>query len=604
MRRPNFFNAWSAGVWPIPIFIRLKEGASPLDLEKRFAAFTAQHFGKEIEAAKANGWTRSEVPFRFGLQNIKDVYLDAGVYQGKGLTETLILSGFALLVLIMACVNFTNLSIGTAAFRAKEIGVRKIVGAERRQLFSQFLSDSLMTVAAAASAGILAAALFLPTFNRLMDKDYHPADLFSVPGGLSLAALLAAAGFLAGGYPALVMAGFRPVEILRGRLKAGPKKIFTNALVVFQFTISVILIISTIVIQRQMKTLLTKDLGYRRDGLIAVSTQENRVEPALQLLSLFKNLAAGNPEITGITACGAPFGLSPAPRQDTPDIDFHWDVVDPAFMRTIGADVVRGEDFRRDGSLDRSSVLVNESFVKAFGGGVPLGLTVGQVVEKSRPGYDIPDNVKPLVIRGVVKDFQFAPLEFGIFPAAFYTNPVSAYSRILIRVSTHSLRSTLDFIERKWKEIRPEKPIRYYLQDEALKQLLYNEIRWNQVVSFCSILTILMACMGIFGLTQITLSARTRDVGIRKILGAGSFRVAFEIYRDVFRILAAANILAWPAAFFILGSALNAFPYRISLGWGDFLAGGALTAGIAGISIFVLVAKAAKAQPVAALKQN
>ncbi len=604
MGMPEIFRTGAQGVWPIPIFVQLKKGTSPANIESRFPALVAQHFGKDVEEARRDGWTRSEVPFSFGLQNIRDVYLSDDVYQGKGLTEALLLSGIALLIMIMACVNFTNLSIGTAAFRAKEIGVRKVVGAARRQLIRQFLQESLIMVAVAASVGIIEALLLLPTFNRLMEESYVPADLLSIPILPVLAVLLVTTAFLAGAYPAVVMAGFQPTEIIRGKFKPGTTRTFTKALVVFQFTLSVILMISAFVIQRQMKMLSGLDLGYRKEGLIAVATQENATETSRNLFSLYRDLVGRDPAVTGITACGTQFGLTPAPRADTEDIDFHWDVVDPAFMRTLGVPIVRGQDYFPDRPPDKNTVLVNESFVRAFGLGDPIGLTVGEAVARNRPGYGIPDFVKPLAIRGVVKDFHFAPLQFGIFPAAFYANPISAYGRILIRVSTNSVRRTLDVLEKRWKEIRPEKPFRYYLQDEALGRLLQNEDRWNRIVSFASALIILMACLGVFGLTQLSLSARVKEIGIRKILGAGAVRVGLETYLKIFGLLAAANVLAWPAAYFVLGKVLQYFPYRVSIGWGDFLAGATVCAGMAAFSVMALVVRAAQASPIAALRRN
>ncbi len=602
---PDLLTVGDRGLWWIPVYVQLKPGVRAADLEKRFPAFTVQHFGGDIARFKAvRGWTRPEVPFSFGLQNIRDVYLDSSVYRGKGLTESLLLTGIVLLVLVMAGINFTSLSLGTASFRAKEIGIRKVVGAERRQIIHQFWGETLITVGGSAVAGIGLAAALLPAFSQLIGKSYELTDLFSLSNALAVAALVVMTGALAAAYPSLVMASFRPVEIIRGKFRFGRKKSFSKALVILQFALSAILIISALVFQKQMRVLNHKDLGYDREGLIAVRTQENRAESSRRLVALFRERVVQDPHVLGLSACSAAFGLSPAPRQDTDRIDLHSSAVDPDFLRTIGAAVVSGEDFRPDQSTNAGTALVNESFVRAFGVDAPVGMTVGQAIAVHEPGYRIQDGLKSLVIRGVAEDFHFAPLSFGVFPAIFYAGPGSGYSRMLVRVSTASLPETLKFLERQWRAIRPDKPFLYYFQDEALWQLLQAERRWTQIVGFCSALAIFLAAMGIFGLTSISMNSRVREIGIRKTFGAPSARIVREAYRDLLGPVAAAIGLAWPAAYFLLQKALQKFPYRIDIPVMDFLLGGVLTVAIAVATTLVLVLKAAAASPVESLRRE
>jgi putative ABC transport system permease protein len=605
LNKPGFLTEWSDGVWPIPVYVQLKPGVRAAGLEKRLPAFTAQYFGRDIERLRGEGgWSRAEVPFSFGLQNIRDVYLDSSVYLGKGLTESFVLSGIVLLILIMAGVNFTSLSLGTASFRAKEIGIRKVIGAERRQIIHQFWGETMITVGGAALAGIGLAVFALPAFNQLIGKDYRWVEFLSLPNVFAVLALVLVTGALTAVYPSLVMASFRPVEIIRGKFRFGRKRSFTKALVVFQFALSVILIISALAFQKQMRVLNEKDLGYEREGLLAVRTQENRAEASHRLVALFRERVVQNPHVLGVSASSAAFGLSPAPRNDTDRIDLHWNGVDTDFLRTIGAQVVQGEDFRSDHAANSGTALVNESFVRAFGVESPVGMTVGQAAAIHEPGYDIGDHLKHLIIRGVVKDFQFAPLSFGIFPAIFYVQPTTTFSRMLIRISTDSLPETLKFLERQWREIRPSKPFLYYFQDQALGQLLQAEMRWTQVTSFCSFLAILLACMGVFGLTSISLNARVKEIGIRKTFGAPSARIVGDAYRDFLGPVVVSIALAWPAAFVLLQKALQKFPYRIEIPVADFLLGGFLTLGIAAATILVLVLKAAAASPVASLHRE
>jgi putative ABC transport system permease protein len=459
LNRPDFLTGWNPGVWPIPVYILLKPGVQAADLEKRFPAFTAQFFGRELERHRAEkGWSCPEVPFSFGLQNIRDVYLDSSVYLGKGLTESLVLSGIVLLILVMAGINFTSLSLGTASFRAKEIGIRKVVGADRRQLVGQFWGETMITVGGAASAGIGFAVLLLPAFNQVIGKRYVWTDFLSLPSVLAVVVLVLITGGLTAAYPSLVMASFRPAEIVRGKFRFGRKRGFTKALVVFQFALSAILIISALVFQKQMRALNERDLGYGREGLLAIRTQDNGEATSRRLVALYRERVLQNPHILGLTASSAAFGLSPAPRQDTERIDCHWNGIDADFLRTIGAKTVLGEDFRSDHVTNSGTALVNESFVRAFGVESPLGMTIGQAVALHEAGYDIPDDLKGLMIRGITEDFQFAPLAFGVFPAIFHVQPTTVFSRMLVRVSTSSLNETLKFLEKQWGDIRPDKP--------------------------------------------------------------------------------------------------------------------------------------------------
>ena len=604
LNQPDFLTVGTPGVWPIPIYVRLKPGVRAADLEKRFPAFTAQYFDRDIAEARAQGWPRPEIPFSFGLQNIRDVYLDSSVYLGKGLTEILALSGVVLLILAMAGINFTCLSLGTAYFRAKEIGIRKVIGAERRQLIHQFWGETMITVGGAALVGIGLAVALLPAFSQLIGIQYARADLFSLPNLLAVALLVLLTGAVTAAYPSLVMTSFRPVEIFRGRFGFGRRRSFTKALVVLQFALSAILIISTLVFQKQMRALNERDLGYSREGLLAVRTQENDAEASHSLVALFRERIVRNHQVLGLSACSAPFGLSPAPRQDTDEIDLHWNGVDPDFLRTIGGRVVAGEDFRSGQGADSGSALVNESFARAFGVESPVGMTVGQAAAVHEPAYSIPEDLKTLVIRGVAKDFQFAPLPFGIFPAIFHAQPTAVFSRMLIRVSTASLSETLQFLERQWRDIRPGKPFLYYFQDEALGTLLEAERRWTRIVVSCALLAILLACMGIFGLTSLSMNSRVKEIGIRKTFGAPSARIVGEAYRDLLAPVAAAIALAWPAAFFLLRKALQEFPCRIDIPAADFILGAAITLAVAVVTTLVLVLKAAAASPVASLQRE
>ncbi len=533
---PGYLTEWGSAYTNLRVYVLLKPGVGASDVEKRFPAFTRQYFDPIIKLFRAErGWSRPEVPVSFALQNIRDIYLDAGVYGGKGLTESLVLSGLVLLILMMAGINFTSLSFGTASFRAKEIGIRKVIGAERSQLLRQFWGETMITVGGAAIVGIGLAALLVPAFSYLIGKSYVWTDFLSLSNVLAAAVLVLTAGSLAAAYPSLVMASFHPSEIIRGKFRLGRKRSITKALVVFQFALSAVLIISALVFQKQMRVLNKKDLGYDREGMLAVRTYETGAESSRRLVGLFRERVLRNPHVLGITASSAAFGLGAGPMYDDRRIgvSLHWNGVDPDFLRTIGAKVVLGEDFRSDQSANTGTALVNESFVHDFGVKSPIGMTVGQAVALHAPEARISDLLRGLVIRGVAKDFYFAGLSSGFFPAVFHVQPVSVISRMLIRVSTESLPETIKFLEQQWRAVCPDKPFSYYFQDEALANLLQSERRWTQIAGFCSALAILLASMGIFGLTSISMNARVKEIGIRKTFGASSGGIVREAYCDL-----------------------------------------------------------------------
>ncbi len=604
LKRPGYLTEWSDGYEPLPVYVLLKPGVRASDLEKRFPVFTAQYFDRFIMRARDRGWSRSELPLSFGLQNIRDVYLDSSVYGGKGLAESVVLSGIVLLILIMAGVNFTNLSLGMASFRAKEIGIRKVIGAERRQLTRQFWGETMIAVGGAALMGIGIAVALVPAFSQLIGKSYGWTDFLSLPSVLAVSILTLIIGSLTAAYPALMMASFRPVDIMRGKFRFGRKRTFARALIVFQFALSAVLVISALAFQEQMRVLNEKDLGYDREGLLAVPTQENGVASSRRLVSLYRERIVQNPHVEGFAASNAAFGLSAAPVYDKNGIAVHWNGVDADFLRTIGAKVVQGEDFRPDGSTNSGTALVNESFVRAFGVESPVGMTVGQAVALRETEFDIRDDLKALVIRGVTEDFYFAPLSSGIFPAIFHVQPTVAYRRMVIRVSSVSLSETIKFLDQQWRAICPDKPFTYYFQDLALGQLLQAERRWTRIMGLCSVLAILLASMGIFGLTSISMNSRVREIGIRKTFGAPSARIIREAYHDLLGPVALAIGLAWPTAYFLLQKALQKFPCRIDIPVVDFFLGAVLTLVIAVVTTLVLVLKAAAVSPVESLRRE
>lgn len=597
--RPDLLQAYE-GWWGTPIFVQLKENASVARVEQRFHQFTRQYFASNIERWRAKGWSREGNPFSFYLQPIKDVYLDIGVYHGRGMTSIYILMGIAVMVLLIACINFTNLSLGLSSMRSNEIGIRKVIGAEKKQLIFQFWGESLIMTFVAFGAGILLTLLLLPTFNTLSGKMINVDALLKMQNLASVAFLMVVTGFLAGSYPAFIMAGFQPVEIMKRRSIIGKKSGVTKALVVFQFILSVGLILSTMLLSDQLSLLINKDLGYEKKGLVVVRTQERTFQESQRLLNTFRNRIVTYPDIKAVTACNAPFGLARYPRSSNPDgIDCHYNMVDSHFVDTLGLHVTEGRDFIQNADNPPLEALVNQSFINALGLDLESGILIDQ---ETMNKLGIPDYLNQIRVVGVLEDFHFSVLSHEIFPAIFHLRPVSPFTRILVRIDTKNIPSTLSHMEKAWKEVQPDKPFVHYFQDEALKNLYQAQKRWSVIIRYVSILTIFIASLGIFGLTVNMINRRTKEIGIRKVLGAGIYRVMYLIMKEYMILVALANVMAWPLVWIIMQKVLQNFPYRISIGIKYFFLSGMISMAVAMGTILCLVIKAATVNPVDSLR--
>jgi len=588
-----------------PCFVQLEKNASVEHIEQRFPAFIAQHFSSSIQDLRnRKKWTRAGNPYTYVLQKMTDVHLnseDMLLDTRKDMSSIGILIGIALMVLIIAGINFTNLSIGMSTVRSIEIGIRKIVGAQKRQLMGQFLSESLVMACIAMAAAMLFTELLLPQFNQLTDKQLGMMDLMNIHSIVALISIAVITGILAGGYPALVMSGFNLVEILKGKLKIGGKAFFSRSLVVIQFALSVILIISTILMGAQLKYLIHKDLGYKKEGLVAILTQEraSAIDASQQIVNLFRDKVIQHNSILGITATSNWFGIWGAPqwnlKKDGKNIQYHWNRVDNHFVRTLGLEILQGRDFSRNITADSNSAIVNQRFIQALGMDSPIDKTIGD------PSLDFPYHLR---IIGVVKDFHYGPLNEKILPAVFHNHPIRAYNRILVKISAANMKDTMTFLENTWKEIQPDKPFIYRFQDDVLESLYTRQKRWSTIVQFSSVLAILVACMGIFGLTTLILSRRVKEIGIRKVLGAKISQIVNMVIKEFVILVAIANLIAWPIAYFVMRNVLQNYPYRIGIDIHYFLGAGVASLIIAVLTIMYLAIKAARSNPIDAIRSE
>jgi putative ABC transport system permease protein len=592
---PGILDNWDR--WYCPFYVQIQYNVSSEQTEQRLDQFCRQYFHSSIQGHIDAGYD----PFTFGLQRVRDIHLDSRIVGNRGLTPSYLLAAIALTILMIACVNFMNLSIGLSSVRSKEVGMRKVLGAERKQLLLQFLSEALVVSSLAIFLGIIFAELLLPKFNTLSGKQLTLSPLFGSAHGLSLFAIALITGLCAGSYPAVVLSALRPVEILKGKLRVGGKTTLTKALVVFQFALTVVLVIAGIMLGRQVSFMMNKEPGYASEGLVVVLTQEIEQRESERLYRLYRNAVISHNRIKGLTASNREFGLflpGTSLESDGRKVYFRYNRVDPHFLSTMKLNLTHGRDFSTNIAADSTAIIVNQKFMESMGAEYELGDTLG--IDSDGFPYN-------LRVIGVIEDCHFESLRNEIDPLLLYVGKGMApnrdrFSRIFVRTETSSLPETMGFLEEAWKKICPNKPFRYYFQEDALRNLYVRENRWSAIVRLASVFSILLACLGIFGLTAMTLSRRVKEIGIRKVLGASVEQIVYLGLKEFISLICLANLIAWPVVYFVVQRVLRNYPYRADTGFHYFLLAGVASVCLAALAILYLSVRAALQNPIDSLR--
>jgi putative ABC transport system permease protein len=579
-----------------PIFCLLKENTDVKNVENRFEPFYAQHFSWYTEKEKSEGsWNRDGNPFALMLQSMKDIHLNPDVSGGSSPESLYILSGIALMILVIACINFVNISIGTSSFRSTEVGIRKVIGAQRGQLIQQFWIESMIMVVLSMFMGIVLAATLLPVFNGLSGMQFVLKDFSSINNLFVFISLIVLAGIGSGCYPALVMANLNPVKIFKGKLKFSGKGMFSKSLVIFQFSLSIILIISSVILRGQLKYLVNTNVGYEREGLLSINIQTT--DDQERFVNLYKNKVSQHSGVQGVSACEAVFGVGFSElsmEKEGKEINFHHCQVGYDFIKTMRMKILEGRDFSNEIASDaQEAIIVNQAFVKELRFDLPVGKTLGN------PSRGHPYNLK---IIAVLEDYHFRSLHTEIYPSILHVYPSNGLRFMIIRIRPSDTQETLAFLEKTWEEVRPGENFIYSFLSDAQGSLYQNESLWSEIVRYASLLAIIIACMGIFGLTAITVNNRVKEIGIRKVLGARIAQVINLIIKDFIILVAAANIIAWPVVFSIMHKVLKNYPYRIDISIHYFLLSGLISSLIAVLAVLWLAVKAATANPVDSLR--
>lgn len=593
-----------------PIYLSLRDGVDPNALDAKFTSMMKTALGEEAY---------EQTQYKVGLQPLTDVHLNTDFpNSGSDPIYSYILSAIAFLILLIACVNFMTLSISKSISRAKEVGVRKTIGAVREHLMYQFWGEALLMTLLSVGLGATVAELLLPYFNELSGTVLEfNLDLNTI------AVLLASSIFIslvAGIYPALILSGFKPTEVLKGRLtQSSEKGIFNKVMVVFQFSLSIALIIGTFTIKNQLSYIQQKNLGYQKDQIlvlnsgIASTPQEDfdvTFEKGLARKQILEAKLLGIPGVQQIaTSSFTPVQNAGWFRLGFPDENnqgqpFHANIVDENFIPTLGIKILEGRNFSEENPSDKNSaIIVNQAFVDYFGLTEPLG--------KRIPGPDFVDHE----IIGVVDNFNYESLHTSVKPLAFSlkasillsginnmsisNSPAPKYT---LKLTTQDLQSTIAQIKSVWEEVAPGAPFDYSFVDDALDSQYRQEQRLSKIVTAGALLAVIIAALGLFGLASLMVVRRTKEIGIRKVLGASTSSIVLLINKEFTLLIGIAFFIASPIAWFIMREWLNDFAYSIELGVGIFLLAGITTLLLCFMVVSFQSIKAAFQDPVNSLK--
>lgn len=581
------------------LFLLATEGENPQAVEQQLAGITQKYFSGAIELIGQEGASAPDggPVLRLKLQPLYDLHFDRDISRdgiSRAFPAGLLIGAF--FILGIACINFVNLSLGSSITRSREVGVRKVLGASRQQLIGQFWGEALLVAGLALALGLGISQALLPEFNGLFRTGIelnHP-HLF-----LAVGAILLAVGLLGGGYPAMVLSRFQAAAVLKGDTQVQRPGRLRNLLVLAQFAVSVLLISCTIIIGQQLQYLRHKPLGFNKEEVLSIPLPQGL--DAYQALERLRNELAANPRVKSISAGYNNFGLGKDGSIYTSIISFtmdereyytHIQAADFGFTEALEIPLMEGRSFSSEHLTDTArAILINETFARQLG----EGPYVGKVLQMDPPREVI----------GVMKDFHFQSLERPIEPLSVaLARPGGDFpiNYIFVRISPDEVPATMQAIENTWKALAPRAPFMASFLNENTNRMYKVEEVMGQLFIAAALLAIILSCMGLFGIAVLAIGQRTREVGIRKVLGASVAGIVCLLSRDFLRMVALAILVAAPLAWLAMRAWLKNYAYRIDIQWWVFLLAGALAVLIAFVTLSLQSVRAARANPTEALK--
>ncbi len=592
-------------------YFKLRSGSDPKALEAKIPQLVDKYAAAQIERDLGKSWEdykKEGNGYRYFLQpltgiHLDPIYLEGQMKPGGSITSVYIMICVAVLILVIACINFMNLATARSAERAKEVGVRKVMGSFRQQLIVQFLTESFVLSAIGVMIALLIIQLALPLFNDLTAKQLiFPLDVSSVVGLLLFTAFV---GLLAGLYPAFILSSFNPVVVMKGAFTGNQRgKWIRNGLVVFQFWISIVLMIGTLVIMEQMEYMREKQLGFNKEQMLVV---ERGFSLNPQQSETFIKEIRQLPEVLGASGSFAVpgvennfFGVQFRPEGSSEILTTKSMIVADELAETLGLELLEGRWFSEQ-TNDSLSVILNETAVKVMGLNDPIGR---KLVDMQQDANGNPIAV-PFIVTGIVKDFNFISLRDAITPLVIQSNELfnGTNQFFVTRIKSGEIPSALEKIETTWKKIAPEQPFKFSFLDESLDQQYRSEQQTGKLFSVFSGLAIFVACIGLFALSAYITTLRTKEIGVRKVLGASVSSVIMLLSKGFTQMIILSFALAVPVAWYVMENWwLQNFAYRIQISIWIILAAGAVAFTIAWLTVSYQSIKAATRNPVKSLK--
>ena len=592
-------------------FIMVQPGVPRQKLQHDVDATVNNYLGKELQSQlniSLSDLTKKGNHFIYHLMPLTDIHLHSNksyeLEPTGDITYVYIFSAIALLILLIACVNFMNLSTARSANRAKEVGIRKVAGSLRSNLIIQFLTESVLISFISLLLAILMAAILLPLFNQLAHKQMFVSTLFSTWLLPVMIALVFLVGCVAGSYPAFYLSSFQPIDVLKGKVAKGFKSSWLrNGLVIFQFSISIMLIIGTIVIYNQLDFIRSRKIGYNRDEVLVLHNAYNLNNN----ITTFRNELLNIPGVTDATVTGdLPTGTNYDNEGWFRDANFDAAktviltnfYVDENYIPTLGMQMEKGRNFSKDFPSDSTGIIINEAAVKVLGFKDPLKESL------YRPNMNN-GNINGATayrIIGVVKDFNYSSMHNQVGPLLIQEG--DNRGEIAIRLNTKNIPSLIDKVQSKWNSMAPGQPFNYTFMDADFNKLYTSEQQTGKLFITFAIFAIFIGCLGLFGLVSYAAEQRTKEIGVRKVLGASVGGIVAMLSKDFAKLVLIAAVIAFPIAWWSMNQWLQSFAYRTHISWWIFVIAGLAAFLIALITVSLQAIKAALANPVKSLRSE
>lgn len=579
-------------------YLLLKKGSNYKDLESKLSYLPKKYMGPamlEVMGMSFGEFTKeNQLGFRiFPLTDIH-LYSDNSAYsqmeQGGDIRYIYIFSAIALFMLLIACINFMNLSMATATKRAKEIGVRKVLGSNKNQLRQQFLSESLVASAIAMVLAVFLVFISLPFYNELSGKELRPNFLLQpiVPASLILLTFLIS--LFAGGYPAFFLSSFKPIVVLKNRFLGGSSNNgIRSGLVIFQFVISAGLVFATLVVNQQMQYIQSKDIGYDRAQLLVLRNAHLLGNDR----DVLKSELLKNPKVASVTnSASIPAGSTDNYMSQVyvnGQFSRRMPVfnIDENYLSTMGMEVVAGRNFSKEFSTDSSNVIINQTAARVLGFG------------DNAIGKTVTDGGGDHTIIGVVKDFHFKSLHKTIDPLFLFYRP---FGGLIVKAKSADMSGLITDVQELWNDFNTDETFNYVLLDESFRKTYVTELKMGTLLNIFALLTIFVACLGLFGLVTFTAEQKFKEIGIRKVLGSSVTQIVNMLAQDFLKLVSLSMFVAFPLGYYLMNKWLENFAYRIEIKWWIFVLSGLITLFIAFMTISYKSLQAAKMNPVKSLR--